>query len=60
MVSDCEHGPADDECMDMLAEHVPLSLIMDIAGAADPKSADILAAEGRPEVAWWEQPGCQG
>lgn len=39
--------------MDLLAEHVPLTLLADLA-VAEPRSDAILAAEGLPEDAWWE------
>ncbi len=39
--------------MDLLAEHVPLTLLADLA-AAEPRSEAILQAEGLPEDAWWE------
>lgn len=39
--------------MDLLAEHVPLTLLADLA-VAEPRSEAILAAEGLPEDAWWE------
>jgi hypothetical protein len=39
--------------MDLLAEHVPLTLLADLA-VAEPRSDAILEAEGLPEDAWWE------
>ncbi|WP_213282768.1 hypothetical protein [Cellulomonas hominis] len=39
--------------MDLLAEHVPLTLLADLA-VAEPRSEAILAAEGLPDDAWWE------
>ncbi|GIG35730.1 hypothetical protein [Cellulomonas pakistanensis] len=51
-----ERGAGDDATgvvMDLLAEHVPLTLLADLA-VAEPRSAAILAAEGLPEDAWWE------
>lgn len=50
-----ERGAGDDATgvvMDLLAEHVPLTLLADLA-AAEPRSDAILAAEGLPEDAWW-------
>ena len=44
---------ATDVVMDLLAEHVPLTLLADLA-VAEPRSEAILAAEGLPEDAWWE------
>ena len=40
--------------MNLLAEHVPLSLILDMAVPAGPHSGEILQAEGAPDDAWWE------
>ncbi len=39
--------------MDLLAEHVPLTLLADLA-VAEPRSEAILQAEGLPDDAWWE------
>lgn len=39
--------------MDLLAEHVPLTLLADL-GVVDPVSEEILEAEGLPVEAWWE------
>lgn len=44
--------------MDLLAEHVPLTLLADLA-AAEPRSDAILQAEGLPEDAWWEGEGAR-
>ena len=41
--------------MDLLAEHVPLTLLADLA-VAEPRSEAILRAEGLPEDAWWVEP----
>jgi hypothetical protein len=41
--------------MDLLEEHVPLSLIMDLTAPAGPDSREILRAEGEPELHWWER-----
>ena len=41
---------------ELLEEHVPLSLIMDLTSPDGPHSKEILDAEGAPETAWWEQP----
>ncbi|WP_426595110.1 hypothetical protein ACPPVS_05935 [Cellulomonas sp. McL0617] len=38
---------------DLLAEHVPLALLVDLV-APESTSTEILEAEGLPEVAWWE------
>ena len=47
---------ADAAVMDLLSEHVPLSLLMDLTAPAGPDSEAILEQEGEPEEAWWEQP----
>lgn len=39
--------------MHLLAEHVPLTLLADLA-VAEPSSDAILRAEGLPPQAWWE------
>ncbi|WP_432496336.1 hypothetical protein [Kineococcus gypseus] len=39
--------------MELLSEHVPLSLILDIASPGGPRSAELLASEGLPEDEWW-------
>ncbi|MEN1974950.1 hypothetical protein [Cellulomonas olei] len=41
--------------MELLAEHVPLTLLADLA-VAEPRSEAILRAEGLPEDAWWVEP----
>lgn len=41
--------------MGMLHEHVPLSLLCDLTLDDEPHSAEILAEEGKPDDAWWEQ-----
>ena len=46
------------EIMDLLAEHVPLTLLTDLTDPAGPASPDILEEEGLPDVAWWE--GAEG
>jgi hypothetical protein len=45
--------------MDLLAEHVPLTLLADLA-VAEPRSEAILRAEGLPEDAWWEDDTAPG
>ena len=37
---------------DLLAEHVPLALIVDLA-TPEATSAEILEAEGLPDEEWW-------
>ena len=48
--------PAEDTqtVRDLLAEHVPLALIVDLA-TPEATSTEILEAEGLPDEAWWEQ-----
>lgn len=41
--------------MDLLHDHVPLSLLCDLTDPQGPPSAEILAEEGQPETRWWEQ-----
>ena len=54
------HGePVDEEqasvdVMRLLSEHVPLTLLADLAQPTGPDSPDILEHEGLPDVAWWE------
>jgi hypothetical protein len=40
--------------MELLADHVPLALLMDLVAPDGPASADILRDEGMPDDAWWE------
>ena len=46
---------ATEQTKELLEEHVPLSLIMDLTAPDGPHSKEILDAEGAPEQAWWEQ-----
>lgn len=46
--------PADRQVMEMLSQHVPLSLIMDLSAPAGPDSTAICDAEGEPEQPWWD------
>lgn len=51
------------EIMELLHEHVPLTLLADLADPAGPASPEILEEEGLPDVAWWEAgegPGAAG
>jgi hypothetical protein len=50
-----ETAPSE-QVMDLLEEHVPISLLMDLSAPAGPDSRDILDTEGAPEEAWWDQP----
>jgi hypothetical protein len=45
----------DEIVMDMLHDHVPLSLLCDLTSPDGPASAEILAEEGAPDTHWWEQ-----
>jgi hypothetical protein len=46
--------------MRLLAEHVPLALLADLATPDGPVSQAILETEGLPGDAWWEpQPGVE-
>lgn len=47
---------AAEQTKELLEEHVPLSLIMDLTAPDGPHSKEILDAEGAPDEAWWEQP----
>jgi len=41
--------------MELLSEHIPLSLLIDMASPEGPHSAELLEAEGLPEEEWWNQ-----
>ena len=48
--------PSDDDTQpvkDLLAEHVPLALLVDLV-APESTSSEILEQEGLPDDAWWE------
>jgi hypothetical protein len=47
---------ASGQVRELLAEHVPISLLMDLVPPTGPDSQDILDTEGAPEDAWWERP----
>ncbi|WP_337062528.1 hypothetical protein [Kineococcus sp. G2] len=47
-------SPGAEPVMEMLSEHIPLSLIMDMAAPDGPRSAELLASEGLPDGEWWE------
>ena len=49
-----------DDVMGLLADHVPLALLVDLVTPEGPKSDEILQAEGMPEDAWWEPDGSDG
>lgn len=42
------------DVMRLLSQHVPLTLLADLAQPTGPDSPDILEHEGLPDVAWWE------
>lgn len=42
------------EFLGLLAEHVPLALLADLAAPSGPGSSEILRSEGLPDDAWWE------
>ena len=42
------------EFLGLLAEHVPLALLADLASPSVPGSTAILRSEGLPDDAWWE------
>jgi len=50
-----DDSEATQHVLDLLAEHVPLALIVDLV-TPEATSAEILQAEGLPEDEWWEQP----
>ncbi|WP_432573829.1 hypothetical protein [Kineococcus sp. SYSU DK005] len=41
--------------MEMLSEHIPLSLIMDMVSPDGPRSEELLVSEGLPEQEWWNR-----
>jgi hypothetical protein len=43
----------DEEVMRLLAQHVPISLLLDICVPYGPTSAEILRTEGLPTQQWW-------
>lgn len=44
----------DQVVMDLLHDHVPLTLLVDLVDA--PASEQVLMEEGLPEEPWWENP----
>ncbi|ADG74234.1 hypothetical protein Cfla_1336 [Cellulomonas flavigena DSM 20109] len=42
---------------ELLAEHVPLTLLVDLLTPSAPTSEEILVEEGLPEDAWWDERG---
>lgn len=53
-------APLGDEVMGLLAQHVPLALLADLAAPSDRDSTEILRSEGLPADAWWEAPSDPG
>lgn len=50
---DRDPDAVDDAVMDLLHDHVPLTLLVDLVDA--PASEEVLVEEGLPEQAWWQQ-----
>ncbi|WP_432499036.1 hypothetical protein [Kineococcus auxinigenes] len=48
-------APGVEPVMEMLSEHIPLSLIMDIASPDGPRSEELLVSEGLPDGEWWKR-----
>jgi len=48
----------DDAVMDLLHDHVPLTLLVDLVDA--PASQQVLLEEGLPDEPWWDQVPRQG
>jgi hypothetical protein len=46
-----------DRVMELLSQHVPLCLLLDVGLVDGPGSQEILRSEGQPEARWWE-PRC--
>ncbi|WP_336923366.1 hypothetical protein [Aquipuribacter sp. SD81] len=51
---DAVDGAVDEAVMGLLAEHVPLTLLVDLVDA--PTSAEVLVEEGLPGEEWWDRP----
>jgi hypothetical protein len=58
-IPDADADAPDRRGMELLAAHVPLSLLLDLAQRRGPKSQQILATEapGEDELAWLGTPG---
>ncbi len=54
-VSSPDAPEGDEKVMEMLQEHVPLSLLLDLTEPSGPESEEILAAEGEPQTRWWDR-----
>lgn len=52
--ADAAEDRASEDVMRLLSEHVPLTLLADLAQPKGPKSPEILEDEGLPDVAWWQ------
>ncbi|MGI4893744.1 MAG: hypothetical protein ACRYF3_01365 [Janthinobacterium lividum] len=48
-------GVSAEPVMEMLSEHIPLSLIMDMVSPDGPHSAELLETEGLPSEEWWNR-----
>ena len=46
-------GPTERPVRALLAQHLPLSLLVDLAAPDGPDSSAICAAEGCPSSSWW-------
>ena len=46
-------GPTERPVRALLAQHLPLSLLVDLAAPEGPDSSAICAAEGCPDDPWW-------
>lgn len=57
--TDAVDTEASQEVMRLLSEHVPLTLLADLASPSGPESPKILEDEGLPDVEWW-QDGSEG
>lgn len=55
--ADAAPDERDAAMMHLLHEHVPLSLLVDLAEPGTPDSEAIFAAEGEPADPWWETDG---
>ncbi len=47
-------APEDALVMGLLHQHIPIALLCDLSAPEGPASAQILAEEGLPDIAWWE------
>ena len=54
--ADAVSAGAAQHTQELLAEHVPLTLLVDLLAPTRETSAEIMAAEGLPEQEWWADP----